>query len=152
MKESEELRIESEEVGMSKDNAEVKKLGIVERTIKFSLDVIRLYRELEKDSVGRILGKQLLRLATSIGANVHEAQGGQSKADFIAKMSIAYKEARETLYRLQLIRESGLAVFDRLEHLLGESEQIIKILSSILLTSKNKEKVSSNSSLLTFHS
>jgi four helix bundle protein len=48
---------------------------------------VKLYRELEKDSIGRVLGKQLLRSGTTIGANVHEAQGGQSKPDFIAKMS-----------------------------------------------------------------
>ncbi len=71
------------------------KADIVERSITYSLRIIRLYRELEKDSVGRVLGKQLLRSGTSIGANVHEAQGAQSKADFIAKMSIAHKEAYE---------------------------------------------------------
>lgn len=65
--------------------------GILDRTVAYSLCIVRLYRALEKDSVGRVLGKQLLDSGTAIGANVHEAQGGQSKADFIAKMSIAYK-------------------------------------------------------------
>ena len=78
----------------------VEKPDIAKRTKGFSARIIRLFRELEKDSVGRILGKQLLRSGTSIGANVHEAQGGQSRADFISKISMAYKEARETDYWL----------------------------------------------------
>lgn len=60
--------------------------GIAERSVRYSLRIINLYRALEKDGVGRVLGKQILRSGTSIGANVHEAQGGQSRADFIAKM------------------------------------------------------------------
>jgi four helix bundle protein len=81
---------------------------IVDRGISFSLQIIDLFRELEKDGAGRILGKQLLRSGTSIGANAHEAQGAQSKADFIAKMSIAYKEALETSYcRFYLMKQSS---------------------------------------------
>ncbi len=71
---------------------------IVERSVAYSLRIIRLCRAIEKDSIGRTLGKQILRSGTSIGANVHESQGAQSKADFIAKMSVAHKEARETAY------------------------------------------------------
>ena len=82
------------------------KKDILERTVNYSLSIVELYRELEKDSVGRVLGKQLLRSSTTIGANVHEAQGGQSKADFIAKMSIAHKEALESSYWLRLIQET----------------------------------------------
>ncbi|MDA8164965.1 MAG: four helix bundle protein, partial [Desulfobacteraceae bacterium] len=98
------------------------------------------FRELEKDGAGRILGKQVLRSGTSIGANAHEAQGAQSKADFIAKMSIAYKEAIETAYWLRLIKESKLVVPDRLQDLSYETEQLLKILSSILLTSKKGKR------------
>jgi four helix bundle protein len=77
---------------------EREKPDIAKRSFQYALRIIKLYRELEKDRVGRILGKQLLRSGTSIGANVHEAQGAQSKADFITKMSIAHKEAYETSY------------------------------------------------------
>ena len=73
-------------------------MDILERTVDYSLRIIKLYRELGRDNIGRILGKQLLRLGTAVGANVHEAQGGQNKADFIAKMSIAHKETRESAY------------------------------------------------------
>ena len=69
------------------------KFDIVERSAAFSLRIMKLYRELENDNSGRILGKQLLHSGTSVGANIHEAQGVQSTADFISKMSIAHKEA-----------------------------------------------------------
>ena len=113
-----------------------RKGDIGSRTVAYSVDVIRLCRELEKDSVGRVLGKQVLRSGTSIGANVHEAQGGQSKSDFIAKMYIAYKEARETAYWLELIREVGFADEELIARITDETAQLTKILSSILLTSK----------------
>ena len=113
---------------------------IVERSFKYSLRIIRLYRELEKDnSVGQVLGKQLLRSGTSIGANVHEAQGAQSKADFIAKMSIAHKEAYESAYWIRLVKESGLIPARLLHNLLDETEQIIKMLSSILISAKKNK-------------
>ena len=104
----------------------------------YALRMIKLYRALEKDSVGRILGKQLLRSGTSIGANVQEAQGAQSKADFIAKISIAYKECRECAYWLRLLREAKVIPAARIKTLSEETEEMKKILSSILLTSKGK--------------
>lgn len=116
------------------------KADIVKRSITYSLRIIRLYRELEKDSAGRVLGKQLLRSGTSIGANVHEAQGAQSKADFIAKISIAHKEAYESAYWIRLVQEAALLSAHQLHDLSDETEQIVKILSSILLTSKQRRK------------
>lgn len=112
---------------------------ITERTIAYSVRVIKLFREIEKDSVGKIVGRQLLRSATSIGANVHEAQGGQSRADFIAKMSIAHKEAYETSYWLRLLTEAGIVEQNRLTALIDETRQLVKILSAILITSKKKK-------------
>ena len=109
---------------------------IVERSVTYSLRVIRLYRELERDGVGRVLGQQLLRSGTSIGANVHEAQGAQSKPDFIAKMSIAHKGARESQFWLELVERAELVPSERLSELRNETMQIVKILASILLTSK----------------
>ena len=101
-----------------------------------SLKIVKFYRQLEKDGVGRILGKQLLRSGTSIGANIHEAQGGQSKADFIAKISIAYKESRESAYWLRIMKELETKYSKEIDDLKDETEQLIKILSSILLSSK----------------
>jgi len=80
---------------------------IRERTFAFALEIARLCQRLEKQSgVHRTLGRQLLRSGTSIGANMEEAQAGQSRADFVSKCAIALKEARETTYWLRLIRES----------------------------------------------
>lgn len=81
---------------------------LIDRTLEFSLRVIHLCREREKDQMGRVLGKQLLRSATSIGANAHEARGGQSEADFIAKTSVAHKEALATIYWLRLVDRANL--------------------------------------------
>ena len=78
---------------------------------------------------------QLIRSATSIGANVEEALAGQSKKDFTAKMSIASKEARETNYWLRLLQDSKLATKEKLQFLIKESEEIIRILTSIVKTS-----------------
>ena len=115
------------------------KRDISERTIEYSLRIIHLYRELEKDSVGRVLGKQVLRSGTSIGANVHEAQGGQSKADFIAKLSIDQKEALESHYWLRLIQKAELVAPQLLSELTDETAQIVKILSAILVSAKRNK-------------
>lgn len=117
-------------------NLKANNIDILERSVQYSLKIVKFYRQLEKNSVGRILGKQLLRSGTSIGANIHEAQGGQSKADFIAKMSIAYKESRESAYWLRIMKESEMKYSKEMDDLKDETEQLIKILSSILLSSK----------------
>lgn len=119
------------------------RVDIGERTISLSLRIIRLCRALRKDAIGQVLGKQLLRSGTSIGANVHEAQGGQSKADFIAKISITQKEALETGYWLHLIRESGTIKAERISELVDEVEQLKRILAKILVTSKSRTKATS---------
>lgn len=115
------------------------KTDIGERSVIYSLRIIKLFQNLKRDDVGRILGKQLLRSATSIGANIQEAQGGQSKADFISKISIAHKEAYESAYWLRLVKESSLMPTEHLSRLIDETSQIIKILSSILITSKKRK-------------
>ena len=124
------------------------KTGIVERTVAYSIRIVKLYRELERDSVGRIMGKHLLRSGTNIGANVHEAQSAQSRVDFIAKMYIGYKEARESAYWLRLIREVELIPPKRLGPLCDETDQMVRILSAILLTAKqrNSKKVLTHNS------
>jgi len=88
---------------------------IRERALQYSLRAIKLYQALQetKDGAGWILGKQYLRAATSIGANVEEAQAGESRADFIHKYGIAQKEARESLYWLKLLALSELIPFER---------------------------------------
>ncbi len=110
---------------------------IVERTFSFALQIVKLCRGLERTSgTSRSLSLQLLRSGTSIGANVEEAQAGQSKADFVSKMAIALKEARETGCRLRLIRESGIASTDSLALLEQEALELAKILGAIISKSK----------------
>ena len=85
-----------------------------------------------------ILSKQVVRSGTSIGANVEEAIAGQSKKDFISKMAISSKEARETNYWLRLLRDSQLCKDIDYTNLIDESEEIIKILTSIVKTSQKE--------------
>lgn len=111
---------------------------IVEKSFNFSLLVISLYKKLI-ESHKYVLSKQVLRSATSIGANVEEAIAGQSRRDFIAKMSIASKKARETKYWIRLLEKRKLINYDY-EVLLKEIEQITNILTSIVKTSQQSDK------------
>ncbi|MEA2011465.1 MAG: four helix bundle protein [Verrucomicrobiota bacterium] len=111
-------------------NAELK---IGDRTFEFAVRIIRLCQYLEKkDRVSLTLANQLLRSGTSIGANAEEAQAGQSKADFIAKMSISRKEARETLYWLKLLKATKLVDENMISEIIKESDELVRILTSIV--------------------
>jgi four helix bundle protein len=110
---------------------------IKERTFQFALQIIRLCRDLDGQAgVSRTLGRQLLRSGTSIGANVEEAQAGQSKADFISKYAIALKEVRETIYWLRLLTASGFFRDGSADTLRREAEELSRIIGSIIVTSK----------------
>ena len=106
---------------------------IVEKTINFSLSIIK-YCEVLEQVRKYVIAKQLLRSATSIGANVFEAQNAESKADFIHKMKIAAKETSETLYWLILCERSESYFFDI--RLKADLEEIIRILSKIISSAK----------------
>ena len=113
---------------------------IRERTFQFALEVVRLCRMLdERPGVGRTLGRQLLRSGTSIGANVEEAQAGQSRADFVSKYAIALKEARETIYWLRLLHESGEHSNGQCETLQQEADEIARILAAIIVNTKKRQ-------------
>ena len=109
---------------------------LLDKTFTFAVRVVNAYKHLVKEHREFVLSKQFLRSGTSIGANSEEAVGGQSRNDFAAKLSIAYKEAREAAYWLRLIQEAALIPADRLGDAIDETEQLIKILSSILLHTK----------------
>ncbi|VDB00498.1 FIG00658223: hypothetical protein [Olavius algarvensis spirochete endosymbiont] len=114
-------------------------LKITDRSFSFSVRVVKLCQFLEnKDRVSKTLANQLLRSGTSIGANIEEAQAGQSKADFIAKMSIARKEARETHYWLRLLKESEIVSEAQLSEVINEADEIIRILTAIVKTSQTR--------------
>ena len=115
---------------------------IKDKSYCFALEIIGLYKILLKQNEF-VLSKQLLKSGTSIGANVEEALAGQSRADFLSKMSIASKEARETNYWLRLLKDSGIISKTEIEPLLAESEAIANILTSIVKTTaqnKNNSK------------
>jgi four helix bundle protein len=87
------------------------------------------------------LGRQLLRSGTSIGANVQEAQAGQSRADFISKYAVALKEARETIYWLRLLLGSGQTLDTDSKNLLQEADEIARIIGSIIVSTKKQTKL-----------
>ena len=113
---------------------------IKERTFQFGIRIVHLSSELMKTGIGRILSRQILRSGTSIGANVEEAVAAYSRADFIYKMNIALKEARETHYWLRLIGESDHLKQEGLNDMLREVDEIKKVLGSIVVKLK-KHKI-----------
>jgi len=113
-----------------------KKNIILEKTYKFSLKIIDLYKNHYSEYQFRDLFKQLLRCGTSIGANVEEAVGGQTRKDFYAKLYIAYKESRETHYWLRLLRDSKVIPISKAEELLSDCLEIRKIIGAITKTIK----------------
>ena len=111
--------------------------AIVDKSKELALEIIRLYRNLVETKREFVLSKQMVRSGTSIGANVREAQRGQSKNDFISKMQIAQKEADETAYWLELLLESGYMTKEEISRAYDQSQEILKLLSSIILKSKS---------------
>ncbi|NEO85341.1 MAG: four helix bundle protein [Spirulina sp. SIO3F2] len=112
-------------------------MEIEERTFAFAVRMVKLCQFLEEQlGVARTLANQLLRSGTSIGANVAESQAAQSRKDFIHKLEISLKEARETQYWLRLLIATELISIQRLQTLLDESIVITKILAKIVISTK----------------
>jgi four helix bundle protein len=111
---------------------------IYDKSFEFALEIVTIYKELISEKKEFVLSKQLLKSGTSIGANVSEAINWQSDKDFISKLSIARKEAQETLYWLKLLEASSYLATDISVDLINRCEEIIKILTSIILTMQNK--------------
>ena len=114
-----------------------------DRLYSFALQVIRLVRSLPKETAGFEIGKQLVRSGTSIAANYEEATSGFSREDFIYKISISFKEAKETNLWLRLLQDSELITMHNIKVLIKESEEIANILAKSVKTAKQnlrKEK------------
>lgn len=109
---------------------------ILEKSKAFALRIIKLYQFLNDEKKEYVLSKQILRSGTSIGANAKEAVNAQSKADFLAKMYIAYKEANETEYWLELLHESDYLEKTAFDSIYADCKELIKILSAITKTAK----------------
>jgi four helix bundle protein len=110
---------------------------IQDKTYAFALKIIVLSRKLNHENKEFILSRQLLKSGTSIGANVEEAIGAQSRKDFYAKLTIAYKEARETSYWLRLLKDVQIVTEEDANKLLKELEEILKLIGSIQKTIKS---------------
>ena len=107
------------------------------RTKLFARRIIRLFCALPKtDTAAQVLGKQVLRAGTSIGANYREAQRARSKAEFVSKIGDCLKEADETLYWLELLLEEKFVASNRLQPLLDETNELLAILTAIAKRSK----------------
>ena len=111
---------------------------VQEKSYQFALRIVKLYSYLQKEKKEFALSKQILRSGTSIGANIEEGIGAQSKKDFLSKFSIAYKEARETLYWLRLLTDSGFMSAKEFKSLSTDCEELLKIIGAIQTTIKRK--------------
>ena len=117
---------------------------VQEKSFAFAIRIVNAYRYLKTEKQEYVLSKQLLRSGTSIGANVEEAIGAQSKADFISKLSIAYKEARETLYWLRLLLATDYLTKEMSDSLLQDAEEVCKIIEKIQVTIKSNSQIITN--------
>ncbi len=113
---------------------------IREKTYKFALKVISIYKILIYDKKEFVLSKQLLKSGTSPGALVMEAEFAQSKLDFISKMSIALKEANESIYWTSLLRDSGFITTEAANDLIKDAQEIVRLLVASIKTAKSNLK------------
>ena len=110
-----------------------------DKSFDFALRIINLYKYLVAEKKELALSKQLLRSGTSVGANIHEAEHAQSKADFISKLNIALKEASETNYWLRLLHKADYLSSMEFDSISVDSSEIVAILIASLKTLKEKE-------------
>lgn len=111
---------------------------IQKKSFDFAIKIIEVYKTLTINHKEYVLSKQLLRSGTSIGANIDESIGGQSDKDFLHKISISYKEARETKYWIKLLRETNYISELEADSLINDADEICRILGKIQITLKNK--------------
>lgn len=116
----------------------MKKNNVIQiKSYDFAVKSVMLCKEIMNKEKEYVLSKQLLRSATSIGANVEEAIGGQSRRDFFAKLTIAYKEARETHYWIRLLKDTKYILKERADEMIADVEEILRIIGSIQRTIRN---------------
>ena len=111
---------------------------IQQKSFVFAIRIINLYKYLTVNKKEFVLSKQILRSGTSIGANIEESIGGRSDKEFLFKLEISYKEARETIYWLKLLKETEYISNSEFESIHVEAEEICKILAKIITTLKGK--------------
>ena len=109
-----------------------------EKSFAFAVRIVKLYKFLCEEQKEYVLSKQILQSGTSIGANIEEGIAGQSDKDFVSKLSISYTEARETVYWLKLLFATDYLTKEQADSLTFDAEELCKILSKIIITTKNK--------------
>lgn len=117
-----------------------KEFDIKKRTYNFAKEIIEFTKPIKKTTENLVLVKQIIRSGTSIGANVYESKGGHSVKDFSNYFSIALKSTNETIYWLNLIKDTNKEVALRAEKLIAEADEIARVLASIVIKSRNKIK------------
>ena len=122
------------------DNGQSRENVLRVKSYSFALRIVKAYKYLIAEKKEFVLSKQLLRSGTSIGANVAEANQGQSRPDFISKLSIALKESVETEYWLNLLRDSEYLTPEQTQSLLDECRELIRILTSSIKTAKRPKR------------
>ena len=123
-------------IGIKSDSLNSKNSLFLDKSFIFAVRIVKLYKYLCSQKKEYVLSKQLLRSGTSIGANINEAQDAQSKNDFISKLSISLKEARETKYWIELLRETDYLTDKEANNILEDLIEVIKLLVSIIKTTK----------------
>jgi four helix bundle protein len=111
---------------------------IQQKSFAFAIRIVNLYKFLTTEKKEFVLSKQLLRSGTSVGANIEESIGGQSDKDFLSKISIAYKEARESMYWLKLLKATDYLSQEQADSLLKDAEELCKIIGKIQITIKTR--------------
>ena len=117
-----------------------KPYDLKERSKQFALRIIRLYSALPKETAAQVIGKQLLRSGTSVGANYREANRSRSSAEFISKLQIALQELDESMYWLELVIESGIVKPKLIEDLMAEALELYAIFITCVNNAKKKSK------------
>ena len=114
---------------------------VQQKSFAFAIRIVNVYKHLVSEKKEYVLSKQLLRSGTSIGANIEESIGGQSDKDFLSKISISYKEARETIYWLKLLHATDYLNNHEAESMIGDAEELCRILGKIQITIKEKLRI-----------
>jgi hypothetical protein len=116
----------------------MKKDNVVQiKSYAFAVRIVNVFKYLSEEKKEYVLSKQLLRCGTSIGANIEEAIGGQTEKDFFAKLTISYKEARETHYWIRLLKDTSYLSNEEAQSLLIDIEELLRIIGSIQKTLRN---------------
>ncbi|MGN7819979.1 four helix bundle protein [Chitinophaga sp. 22536] len=124
----------------------MKRNVILEKSYLFGIRTVKLFLYLKKCGVDEVLIKQLLKSGTSVGANVEEAVGASSRRDFIHKLSISYREARETIYWIKLLKDAQILEQKMADSMLKDSEELARIIGSIQKSAKNPHNKSTPNS------